>query len=112
MKILIAQPNNELIPIQLEQSIQMYQSDICLFPEGYLKNEQAVFRASELAKQYQTTIITGYKDLNNKDRALIIGEDGQKVLQIALDSTKKCFNASNNNLRHYQLTLKLKVEFC
>ena len=56
--------------------------DIVLYPEGYLSNGEALENACEIAKEYNITIITSYRE-NNKDRGVIISNCGEKVLERA-----------------------------
>lgn len=81
MKILITQPKLEQSLRQLESELHHNPSvDVVVFPEGYL-NEN-VEQACQLAKQYQTILIGGYRKLNErpKDRALLIDRSGTIIL--------------------------------
>ncbi len=83
MKILIGQPMHEENIKQLENEIKTNSSiDIVLFPEGYLSNEEALKEACKLAKAYKIAIITSYRK-DNKDRAVIINDFGEKILERA-----------------------------
>ncbi len=83
MKVLIGQPLHECNIEQLKNEIETTKGiDIVLFPEGYLSNEKALESASEIAKKYNVTIITSYRR-DNKDRAVIINNLGELVLERA-----------------------------
>lgn len=56
------------------------EADIVLYPEGYLSSEEVLESACKIAKQYNTTIITAYRQ-ENKDRAIIISNRGEKILE-------------------------------
>lgn len=84
MKILIAQPSQERNLAQLEAEILKNPAvDIVLFPEGYLGDEEALDKACGISKKYEKMIITGYRNSNNKDRALIINKYGEIILERA-----------------------------
>lgn len=84
MRILIAQPFHEKKLIQLKNEINENPlTDVILFPEGYLVHEENVGDARKLAKTYNKTIITSYKDKNKKDRAIIISKAGEIILDRA-----------------------------
>lgn len=84
MKILVCQPVHENRTDQLERELQRHSDvEMILFPEGYLRSREMVEHARQLAKSYLVTIITGYKDENNKDRALIINRNGETILDRA-----------------------------
>lgn len=84
MKILIAQPIHETKLSQLENELQRNPlTDVILFPEGYLAYEENIKEVCKLAKNYNKTIITSYKDKNNKDRAIIISRTGEIILDRA-----------------------------
>ncbi|MEG1256730.1 hypothetical protein [Clostridium sp.] len=86
MKILTGQPIHENTIEQLEKEIKNNLSvDVIIYPEGYLADEGALLAACEIAKKYSKIIITGYRS-NNKDRALIINNVGEKVLDRAKNS--------------------------
>jgi hypothetical protein len=81
MRILIGQPLHEEKTNQLECEIRNNKGiDAVIFPEGYLSNEKALMNACEIAKKYNITIITSYR-YNNKDRAAIINNLGELVLE-------------------------------
>lgn len=84
MKILISQPNHEANLEQLQVEIALdYDFDTILFPEGYITGEGSVTKACELANHYKKMIITGYIDNSKKDRALIINQYGEIILERA-----------------------------
>lgn len=81
MKILIAQPIHEKAVEQLKKEIKENREiDMVLFPEGYLSDENDLEDACRLAKEYKVTIATSYRR-NNKDRAVIINDIGEKILE-------------------------------
>ncbi|WP_137791605.1 hypothetical protein [Bacillus sp. E(2018)] len=81
MKILIGQPKRETELEQLEKEIKNYPSvDLILYPEGYLQATK-LEEVRKLAKIFKTSIVTGYKDKHNKDRALIINHEGEIILE-------------------------------
>lgn len=81
MKILIAQPIHEKAVEQLKREIKENREiDMVVFPEGYLSDENALEDACSLAKEYKVTIATSYR-CNNKDRAVIINNLGEKILE-------------------------------
>ena len=83
MKVLIGQPIHENGIEQMENEIKINKGiDIVLYPEGYLANEKALECTCKIAKDYNMTIITAYR-LENKDRAVIISNQGEKVLDRA-----------------------------
>jgi hypothetical protein len=83
MKVLIGQPVHENGIKQMENEIKINKGiDIVLYPEGYLANEKALEGACKIAKDYNITIITAYRH-ENKDRAVIISNHGEKVLDRA-----------------------------
>ena len=83
MRVLIAQPLHENKIEQLKNEIKNNQGiDIVIFPEGYLSNERALESAREIAKEYNVIIITSHR-LDNNDRAVIINNLGQIVLERA-----------------------------
>ncbi|SET94225.1 hypothetical protein [Paenibacillus sp. NFR01] len=83
MKILISQPNHEGNLEQLQTELALDDDfDTVLFPEGYIRDKDNVARACALANKYKKMIITGYRD-NNKDRALIINQHGEIILERA-----------------------------
>lgn len=81
MKVLIGQPIHEEGIEQLRSEIHRNSDiDIVLFPEGYIGSLNMLEAACKLAKEYGKVIITGYRDINNKDRAVIINNLGVKIL--------------------------------
>lgn len=81
MKILIGQPIHEKGIRQMEDELKNNEGiDIILYPEGYLSSEDVLESACKIAEQYNTTIITAYRQ-ENKDRAVIISNSGEKVLE-------------------------------
>jgi predicted amidohydrolase len=81
LKILIGQPIHETGIKQMVDEIKNNKGiDIVLYPEGYLSSEEMLERACEIAKEYNITIITAYRK-DNKDRAVIISNHGEKVLE-------------------------------
>lgn len=84
MKMLISQPRQEKgidrLEFELENNIEV---EIFVYPEGYLNDELTLSRTCCLAKKYKTMIITGYKDKSGKDRAVIIDNKGEKILDRA-----------------------------
>ena len=83
MRILIGQPIHEKGIVQLKQDIQVNKGvDIILYPEGYLSSEEVLEEACNLAKESNVIIITSYRK-DKKDRALIISNTGEKVLERA-----------------------------
>lgn len=83
MRILIGQPIHESGIEQMKNEIKTNKEiDFVLYPEGYLSNETALEEACQIAKQYNITIITSYRK-ENKDRAVIISNSGELVLERA-----------------------------
>jgi predicted amidohydrolase len=83
MRILIGQPIHEKGIEQLEGEIKANKEiDIVLYPEGYLSSEEVLENACEIAKKHNVTIITSYRQ-ENKDRAVIISNKGEKVFDRA-----------------------------
>ena len=83
MKVLIGQPIHENGIEHMKNEIKINEGiDIVLYPEGYLENEKALECACKIAKDYNITIITAYRH-ENKDRAVIISNQGEKVLDRA-----------------------------
>jgi hypothetical protein len=81
MRILIGQPLHEEKIEQLECEIKNNNKiDTVIFPEGYLSSEINLRKACELAKKYSVNIITSYRH-NNKDRAAIINDLGDLILE-------------------------------
>ncbi|GGH27047.1 hypothetical protein GCM10008013_28260 [Paenibacillus segetis] len=84
MKILISQPYHEENLQQLETDIALDADfDTVLYPEGYITNKVNVDKACALANKYHKMIISGYRDENRKDRALIINPHGEIILERA-----------------------------
>jgi predicted amidohydrolase len=83
MRVLIGQPMHEEGIVQLENDIKTNKGiDIVLYPEGYLSNEKALKSACNIAKENNVMIITSHiKD--NKNRAVIISNSGEKILERA-----------------------------
>ena len=83
VRVLIGQPLHEDNIEQLKNEIETNSGiDIVVFPEGYLSNKMALESAREIAKKYNVTIITSYRR-DNKDRAVIINNLGELVLERA-----------------------------
>ncbi|WP_102401792.1 hypothetical protein [Haloimpatiens massiliensis] len=83
MKVLIGQPIHEQGIEQLKKEIESNKGiDIVLYPEGYLSSEEVLESACNVAKENNITIITSYGK-NNKDRAVIINNNGEKILERA-----------------------------
>ncbi len=83
MKILIGQPLHENGLKQISNEIiNNREVDIVLYPEGYLANEELLKDVCNIAKEYRVMIITSYR-MNNKDRAVIINNLGEKILERA-----------------------------
>ena len=85
MKVLIGQPVHEEGIVQLKKDIDVGKKkniDIVLYPEGYLSNEKNLGDACNLAKENNIVIITSYRK-NNKDRAAIISNTGEIILERA-----------------------------
>jgi predicted amidohydrolase len=83
MKILIGQPTHEKDIVQLKNDIKVNKGiDAILYPEGYLSSGQILEAACNIAKENNIMIITSYlKD--NKNRAVIISNTGEKILERA-----------------------------
>ena len=89
MKVLVGQPIHENKIEQMEKERKINKGiDIVLYPEGYLANEKSLERACKIAKDYNITIITAYRH-ENKDRAVIINNQGEKVLDRAKTPPKE-----------------------
>ena len=83
MKILIGQPVHEEGITQLENDVKNNKGiNVVLYPEGYLSGDRAVEEACKLAKQNNVMIITSHKK-DNKNRAIIIGENGNIIYERA-----------------------------
>lgn len=81
MRILTGQPIHEKGLVQLENDIKVNKGiDIILYPEGYLSSEKVLEDACKIAKENKVMIITSYRK-DNKDRAVIISNTGDKVLE-------------------------------
>lgn len=95
MKILIGQPLHENGLKQISNEIiNNREVDIVLYPEGYLANEELLKDVCNIAKEYRVMIITSYR-MNNKDRAVIINNLGEKILERAKtppDDNEKLYN--------------------
>lgn len=95
MKILIGQPLHENGLKQISNEIiNNREVDILLYPEGYLANEELLKDVCNIAKEYRVMIITSYR-MNNKDRAVIINNHGEKILERAKtppDDNEKLYN--------------------
>lgn len=90
MKILIGQPIHEKEIDQLRKEVANNKEvDMVLYPEGYLSDEHALEVACTLAKEHNTSIITSYM-LNKKNRAVIIDNNGEMILERA--KTEADFN--------------------
>ncbi|MEK4352475.1 hypothetical protein MKX41_16605 [Paenibacillus sp. FSL R5-0475] len=84
MRLLVAQPNHEPHLQHLLKEMSRQDSfDAVLYPEGYVADEASVKTLSEVAKTYKKLIITGYRNSNNKDRALMIHPSGDIILERA-----------------------------
>ncbi|WP_375103543.1 hypothetical protein ACDZ28_30645 [Paenibacillus sp. RS8] len=84
MRLLVAQPNHEPHLEHLLKEMSRQDSfDAVLYPEGYVADEASVKTLCELAKTYKKLIITGYRNSNNKDRALMIHPSGDIILERA-----------------------------
>ncbi|MDV3427538.1 MAG: hypothetical protein LIR50_10945 [Bacillota bacterium] len=83
MRILIGQPIHEKEIIQLKNDIKVNKGmDIILYSEGYLSSEKVLEDACNIANESNVMIITSYRK-DNKDRAVIIGNTGEKILERA-----------------------------
>lgn len=83
MRILIGQPIHEEGIIQLQNEINEKEKiDVVLYPEGYISNEKTLLDACALAKEKDILIITSYRK-ENKDRAVIISNNGEVILERA-----------------------------
>jgi len=84
MRLLVAQPNHEPHLEHLLKEMSRQDSfDAVLYPEGYVADEASVKTLCEVAKTYKKLIITGYRNSNNKDRALMIHPSGDIILERA-----------------------------
>ncbi|NDI35780.1 hypothetical protein [Chengkuizengella sediminis] len=111
MKILIGQPKRENSLEQLENEVENNPTvDIVLFPEGYFHQDN-MQNVCNLAKTYNTIIVTGYKDDNNKDRVSIINSLGELVLERAkTPEDEKLYTPSNIEENGVNLGYLLCVE--
>lgn len=83
MKVLIGQPKQETQLEQLRYEIAAHADiDLLLYPEGYCRHTD-LETLCQLAKQYTTIIVTGYRDADRLDRALVINEQGDVRLDRA-----------------------------
>lgn len=83
LRILIAQPTFENGLTQLKSELDHNQEiDIVLFPEGYFTHER-IEEVSSMARIHKTYIVSGYRDIKNKDRAFIVNPLGDIVLDRA-----------------------------
>lgn len=84
MRLLVAQPNHEPHLEQLLEEMSKQDSfDAVLYPEGYVADEASGKTLCEVAKTYKKLIITGYRNSNNKDRALMVDSSGDIILERA-----------------------------
>ncbi|OME69798.1 hypothetical protein BSK65_12730 [Paenibacillus odorifer] len=84
MRLLVAQPNHEPHLEHLLKEMSRQDSfDAVLYPEGYVADEASVKTLCEVAKTNKKLIITGYRNSNNKDRALMIHPSGDIILERA-----------------------------
>ncbi|WP_449602409.1 hypothetical protein [Paenibacillus sp. Marseille-Q9583] len=84
MRLLVAQPKHEPHLEHLLKEMSRQDSfDAVLYPEGYVADEASVKTLCEVAKTYKKLIITGYRNSNNKDRALMIHPSGDIILERA-----------------------------
>jgi hypothetical protein len=84
MRLLVAQPNHEPHLEHLLKEMSRQDSfDAVLYPEGYVADEASVKTLCEVAKTYKKLIITGYRNSNNKDRALMIHPSRDIILERA-----------------------------
>jgi hypothetical protein len=83
MRVLIGQPVHEDGMTQLEIKVNVGRDiNIILYPEGYLSSEKVLEYTCKLAKENNIMIITSYRK-DNKDRAVIISNTGEKILERA-----------------------------
>lgn len=113
MRVLIGQPLHEDNTDQLENELKANKSvDLVLFPEAYLANEKALVSAREIAKKYKVAIATSYK-LDNKNRALIINNLGEIVLERAKtlpDENIKLYDPTSVNIDGCEIGYLLCME--
>jgi hypothetical protein len=112
MKILISQPIHETNLEQLQEELSIDRDfDAVLFPEGYLPNENTVQKACELARKHNKLIITGYRDSTKKDRALIINQSGEIILERAKTPMNEVlYNPSVTEFNEFKIGYLLCVE--
>ena len=81
MKMLLSQPVHETNIETLEKKIIEY-PDVTyfLFPEGYIKNEESLQKAKQLATKYEVSIITSLRK-NSQDIAIVISDKGQVIYE-------------------------------
>jgi predicted amidohydrolase len=83
MRILIGQPVHEEGIAQLDNDIKVNEGmDIILYPEGYLSSKKVLEDACKIARENNIMIITSYRK-DNKDRAVIISNTGEIILERA-----------------------------
>lgn len=83
MKVLIGQPFHEKEIAQLKNAIKINQEiDIIIYPEGYISSEELLEDACKIGKENNVMIITSYRK-DNKNRAVIISNTGEKILEKA-----------------------------
>lgn len=83
MRVLIGQPFHEDGITRLETEVRSNKGiDIVLYPEGYISSEKVLEDACTIAKENNVMIITSYRK-ENKDRAVIISNTGEKILERA-----------------------------
>jgi hypothetical protein len=113
VRVLIGQPLHEDKTEQLENELKANKCiDFVLFPEGYLANEKALVSAREIAKKYKVSIATSYK-LDNKNRALIINNLGEIVLERAKtlpDENIKLYGPTSVNIDGCEIAYLLCME--
>lgn len=83
MRLLVSQPNHESGLLRMQQELKQWSEycDAVLYPEGYVADTGSVQTLRSLAGQYRKLMITSYKNDNGQDRALVIGPDGEIVLE-------------------------------
>lgn len=81
MRILVGQPIHEKQIKQMKDAIETNaRIDLVLYPEGYLSDEKVLEEACKIAKDYKVAIVSSYRK-DNKDRAIIINGEGEKILE-------------------------------
>ncbi|AIQ70073.1 hypothetical protein [Paenibacillus graminis] len=85
MNLLVSQPDHEADMLKLQEELRLWSAycDAVLYPEGYVADTGSVQTLRSLARHYRKLMMTSYKDGNGKDRALMIGPDGEIVLERA-----------------------------